>query len=134
MSPLQVAMMRARNVPRPIPEPPPEPVFEVMIGHHKPHREAITVASIVATVARFYRITTADIRGKCRMSRNTVPRHVAIYLAKMILAPTSMGLGRYFALDHSSILHAINKITRGIENDAKLASDIAEIRRRIVAR
>jgi chromosomal replication initiator protein len=50
------------------------------------------------------------IKGKTRHAHIVTARHLALYIMRNKYGKTSIELGKYFVLDHSTVLHAINKV------------------------
>ena len=91
-----------------------------------------SVVSIIAIVAAFYGLLSADIRRQCRRRPIARPRHVAMYLA---MAHTSFGrptLGNLFRRDRQTISHGFENIERLLGEDSELAADVAALRGHIL--
>lgn len=81
----------------------------------------ITVAEIQRVVGNHYGVSRADILSSRRTGPLVRPRHVAIYLSKMLTLHSLPAIGRLFAgRDHTSVLHAIRKIESLLPNDPML--------------
>ena len=91
-----------------------------------------SVVSIIAIVAAFYGLMSADITHPCRRRPIARPRHVAMYLA---MALTSFGrprLGWIFKRDRQTIYHGFANVTRLLGIDPELAADVAALRGHIL--
>ena len=78
----------------------------------------ITIGNIMKTVAENFDITVEEMKGKKRDKKYTNARHIAIYIAHELTDYTFMDLGNEFGgRDHSSIMHANNKIMEMIKTD-----------------
>ena len=78
----------------------------------------ITIGNIMKTVAENFSITVDEMKGKKRDKKFTNARHIAIYIAHELTDYTFMDLGNEFGgRDHSSIMHANNKIIEMIKTD-----------------
>ena len=76
------------------------------------HHGQISVEAIQKTVADYYKIKVADMYSKRRQAAIVLPRQVAMYLAKDLTEKSYVEIGELFGgRDHTTILHAVNKIT-----------------------
>jgi hypothetical protein len=100
------------------PEPDPQPAW--------PISNLVTIEKIQQTVCVTFQIPKRILLGTRRDHPVLIPRHIAIYLAR-ILTPNSLpGIGRKFGgLDHSTVLNAVRKIERLMLTDANLAHEVA---------
>lgn len=92
----------------------------------------LTVDEIQKVVATHYGITPADICSKRRTQSVVRPRHVAMYLAKTMTTRSLPDIGRRFGgRDHSTVIHAVNKVTALLEAGDPLADDIDRLTREL---
>jgi chromosomal replication initiator protein len=92
----------------------------------------VTVDDIQKTVAVYFDITVEDLHSKRRTKTVVRPRHIAMYLAKTLTTRSLPDIGRRFGgRDHSTVIHAVNKITDQLPSDAVLSEDIEALRRRL---
>lgn len=92
----------------------------------------VTVDEIQKTVAAYFSILPADINSKRRTQSVVRPRHIAMYLAKTMTTRSLPDIGRRFGgRDHSTVIHAVTKITSQLGSDPLLAEDVEAIRKRL---
>ncbi len=92
----------------------------------------VTVDDIQKAVAHYFDITVEDLHSKRRTKTVVRPRHIAMYLAKTLTTRSLPDIGRRFGgRDHSTVIHAVNKITDQLSSDAVLSEDIEALRRRL---
>lgn len=72
------------------------------------------VQEVVAQTSRHMGISVGAIIGPRRTKMVTHSRHIAMYLVKRYTLLTFTEIGAYFKRDHSSVVHAVNKITEMI--------------------
>ena len=85
----------------------------------------VTVDDIQKSVATHFSVTTADICSKRRTQNVVRPRHVAMYLAKTMTTRSLPDIGRRFGgRDHSTVIHAVKKVTDMIEGGDPIAEDV----------
>jgi chromosomal replication initiator protein len=91
-----------------------------------------SVDAIIDAVSMHYGVTRTDLLSARRTAALIVPRHVAMYLAKMLTTRSFPEIGRRFGgRDHTTIMHGARKIERMIADDARLAADVDAIKNRI---
>lgn len=114
---------------RPAPRPAPVRVPPVI-----PERVRLTTHDIIRTVAFHFKIHPEDITGPSRVASIVRPRQIAVYLSRDILRRSYPEIGRRFGgRDHTTALHAANKIGRLLPVDEDLAFDVAAITERLGA-
>lgn len=88
--------------------------------------------NVIKTVADFYGITINDLTKKSRKQEVVKPRQIAMYLlredSRSSFPEIGMKLG---GRDHSTVIHAYNKISKLINNDENLRQEIVLIRERL---
>jgi chromosomal replication initiator protein len=85
----------------------------------------VTVDDIQKSVATHFGVTPADICSKRRTQNVVRPRHVAMYLAKTMTTRSLPDIGRRFGgRDHSTVIHAVKKVTELIETGDPIAEDV----------
>lgn len=92
------------------------------------------VEKIIQHVAQRYHVTRMDLVSARRTGGVIRPRHIAIYLAK-ILTPLSLpSIGRLFGKrDHTTILHAIRKMSWLVETAPGIRDEVERLRAEIEA-
>lgn len=90
---------------------------------------AVTIDLIQKRVAAYYQINQADIVGKKRTKNIVVPRQIAMYLARELTDNSLPKIGKEFGgKDHTTVLHAIDKIEKQTKDDPKLDRDLTKLR------
>lgn len=91
-----------------------------------------TLSHILDVVASFYRLSRSDLLSASRRRRIVRPRQTAMALARELTANSTSRIGQRFGKrDHSTVLHAIEKITALAKDDLQIATDLAELRTRL---
>ncbi|WP_241094959.1 chromosomal replication initiator protein DnaA [Marinicauda algicola] len=92
----------------------------------------VSVDEIQKTVAAYFNLTVDDILSKRRTQSVVRPRHIAMYLAKTMTTRSLPDIGnRFGGRDHSTVIHAVNKIAERLPSDGVLAEDVEAIKRRL---
>jgi chromosomal replication initiator protein len=85
----------------------------------------ISIEEIQKVVAAHFNIKTADLRSPKRHKALVLPRQVAMYLSRQLTSCSYPEIGdRFGGKDHSTIIHAIKKIEKLLENDLQLRNTI----------
>jgi chromosomal replication initiator protein len=91
-----------------------------------------SLESIVSAVSQKFRIPVSDIRSKARNKQIAQARHVAMFLCYEHLNITLSEIGQFFSgRDHSSVIHAIDKIKRSKSENTQLFETISDIETKI---
>ena len=87
-----------------------------------------TIESIQAAVAKHFGIKIPDLKSATRSRNVSLPRQIAMYLIRKYTGVGFKDIGHYFGgKDHSTILHACNKIDKAIEFDPELRGNVESI-------
>lgn len=88
-----------------------------------------TVKNIQNVVANHFDISVMDMVSARRTKNLILPRHIALYLAKEMTEYSYPVIGRYFGgRDHSTIIHAVAKITARMESEPELKRTVDGLR------
>jgi len=87
-----------------------------------------SIPEIQRAVARRYGVTVEDLKADSRIRRLSFPRQVSMYLSRSLTAHSLPKIGVEFGgRDHTTVLHACDKIARESKNDADLAETIRRL-------
>lgn len=90
------------------------------------------IAKIQKAVANYFEITVEDLKSKKRNSKINYPRQIAIYLCRTYTEESLIKIGLEFGnRDHSTIIHACDKIENDIKINSELKNQIKEIKNNI---
>ena len=88
----------------------------------------ISIADIERVVADRYKLKGALLRSKKRNKEIAHARHVAMYLARTLTSASLPQIGRNFGdRDHTSVLHACNKIKGMVEEDWRVKEEVEQL-------
>ncbi len=78
----------------------------------------ITIEKIQKTVAESFQIKTSELKSSKRLKNLVFPRQIAMYICRKMTDLSYPEIGAKFGgKDHSTIIHAIKKIEKKIEED-----------------
>ena len=87
------------------------------------------INSIQKAVADYYKITVEVLKGKKRSANIAYPRMVAMYMCRFMTDQSFPRIGLEFGgRDHTTVMHACNKIEEDLKNNGQLKEIINEIK------
>ena len=107
-----------------------ETTQEVLHDILRAHDRRVTIEEIQRRVAEHYNIRLTDMSSARRARAVARPRQVAMYLAKQLTSRSLPEIGRKFGnRDHTTVIHAVQRITELMERDASFGEDVEMLRR-----
>ena len=92
----------------------------------------ITITDIQEAVASFYDIQIESFASKKRTKSIAFPRQIAMYLARELTDYSLPKIGEVFGgRDHSTVIHAHEKISKMITEDERFKQELEEVENRI---
>ena len=92
----------------------------------------VTLEIIQEIVASYFQIPVDDLHSKKRSRSIAFPRQIAMYLCRELTESSLPSIGQFFGgRDHTTVLHAYDKIKTEKETDDKLAKILTELVARI---
>ena len=111
-----------------------ETAQEVLHDILKAHDRRVTIEEIQRRVAEHWKIRLADMASPRRARTVARPRQVAMYLAKQLTSRSLPEIGRKFGdRDHTTVMHAVKRVTELMTRDAAFADDVELLRRMLEA-
>ena len=90
----------------------------------------ISVEQIQKVVASHFNIKLTELKSSKRLKALVIPRQIAMYLARQMTSCSYPEIGEKFGgKDHSTIIHAIKKIEKALEDDFRLRSTLENIKK-----
>src|SRR5881396_1474965 len=85
----------------------------------------ITIDQIQRKICDFFGIRLSDLKAKNRTKAIAFPRQIAMYLARQLTHASLSEVGRAFGgKDHTTVLHAVDKVQVLLQEDPKLRKTI----------
>lgn len=92
----------------------------------------ITIQKIQQVIGEKYNIRQDDFIAKKRTKSIAFPRQIAMYLSREMTDLSLPKIGEEFGgRDHTTVIHAHEKISRMLENDTTINQDIEEIKEQL---
>ena len=96
------------------------------------HLSQVSILKIQEDVAKYYHLQIKDLKGKKRVKNIVVPRQIAMYLSRELTDNSLPKIGAEFGgKDHTTVIHAHEKIQRLMKQDLTIQNEIAEIKETI---
>ena len=103
---------------------------EVLKNIIKDKNVEITIENIQKATCSFYDIKILDLKSKRKNKLLSSPRQIAMFLCRKHTKKSFPEIGKAFGgKDHSTVIHAVTKITGAIKEDSTLRASIASIER-----
>ncbi len=97
-----------------------------------PTKALPSVDRVQEVVARRWGVTPEGLRSKARTRTLTVPRQVAMFLARELLGLQLVEIGQAFGgRDHSTVIHSLGKVQKELERDRKFRDRVDLARREL---
>jgi chromosomal replication initiator protein len=92
----------------------------------------ITIGLIQDVVASYFNLRTEDFKSKRRTRNVSYPRQIAMYLARKLTDLSLPKIGDEFGgRDHTTVIHAFDKITNDLAMDEGLRDTLHEINKKL---
>ena len=90
------------------------------------------IETIQKKVADHFQIRHSDMTSKRRPNNIAIPRQIAMYLCRKHLGASFPEIGQQFGgKDHSTVVHAVNKIERCLGEDLALQRQMTQLEQRL---
>ncbi len=90
-------------------------------------KREITVNAIKKVVAEYFGIKITDIDSKSKKREFSYPRQIAMYLSRELTNTSLPQIGDAFGRDHTTIMHAYDKISTDCNNDAETKATVTKL-------
>jgi len=92
----------------------------------------IGIQEILRETCKYFGVTEDGVRGPRRTSEVTRPRQVCMYLTRNLTRHSLGEIGSHFShRDHTTVMHAIEKISTLMESDPTIRAAVTVIRERL---
>ena len=99
-----------------------------MLHNNKP--ASLTIKDIQNAVSKFYSVPIVDLKGKKRVKAIVMPRQIAMFLAREMTSSSLPKIGKEFGgKDHTTVIHAHEKITQAVKKNEQLKEEITQIKK-----
>ncbi len=97
-----------------------------------PKKRGVSAKKIIEVVSDFYNVTPEDLVKQSRKKEYVNPRQIAMYIIRKELETSLPSIGEFFGgRDHTTVIHAVDKIERVIKEKNSVKQEIALIHDRL---
>jgi chromosomal replication initiator protein len=101
-------------------------------GDSRPH-SLPTIERVQEVVARRWGVTPEGLRSKARIKTLTVPRQIAMFLAREMLQMQLVDIGQAFGgRDHSTVIHSVDKVQSQLQRDRQFKDRVDSARQELL--
>ena len=94
----------------------------------------LSVEEIIKKVSIHFNVKVTDLKSPKRLKAVVLPRQIAMYLARQLTSASYPEIGeRFGGKDHSTIIHAIRKVEKLIEENYQLRQTIETLKTSLVS-
>lgn len=88
----------------------------------------LQISKILEVVANYFQTSVPDLKGKKRVRQIVIPRQIAMYLSRELTDASLPKIGQEFGgKDHTTVMHACDKIARQIKTDTEIKSAVSDL-------
>lgn len=87
----------------------------------------LSAETIIDTVCKYYNVKKEQVLGKSRPKNVVIPRQMAMYIAREELNDSFPALVKYFNKDHSTIVHAYERVQKALKNNDRTRKELKDI-------
>ncbi len=97
-------------------------------------RSLPSIDKVQDVVARRWGVTPEGLRSKARIKSLTVPRQIAMFIAREYLQMQLVEIGQAFGgRDHSTVIHSVEKVQKQIQRDRTLRERVESAKQELFA-
>jgi chromosomal replication initiator protein len=97
-----------------------------------PKKRGVSAKKIIEIVSDFYNVQPEDLLKQSRKKEYVNPRQIAMFIIRKELETSLPSIGEFFGgRDHTTVIHAIDKIERNLKEKSGLKQEIDLIRDRL---
>lgn len=95
-------------------------------------KKYVNPKEVVETVANYFNLKPAVLRGDRRKKDLVWARHIAMYLLRIDLGVALESVGEYLGRkDHTTVMHAVDKIKANLLTSENLRTDVETVRKKL---
>jgi chromosomal replication initiator protein len=96
-----------------------------------PQEVKVEMMDVLRATAAHFNMPPDVVRGSGRVREVVVPRQVAMYLVRELTAHSLPEIGQFFGKDHSTVMHAVSKVTEQLGRDTDLTASVNALRQQL---
>jgi chromosomal replication initiator protein len=101
---------------------------EALRGFLKSQAKPVGMEAIQQAVAEHYKLKSSDMKARKRTEAIAFPRQIAMFLCRELTQASFPEIGQAFGgRDHSTVIHAVRKISQKMKSDAGFQKEIGQL-------
>lgn len=103
---------------------------QLNLADNSREQDTPSFSAISSATSQYFKVPLADMKSKSRLKNVAHARHVAMFLCYALIRPTPTyaEIGEFFGgRDHTSVMHAVEKIRKTSKINQVLSQDLLEI-------
>lgn len=105
-----------------------EDVKEALKDHDFSNKQNLTAERIIDCVCKYFSVRREDLLGKKKNKEIVEPRQICMYTICTLLDMPLLSIGQLFERDHTTVIHARDKITQLMEENQRIKIAVSDIR------
>jgi chromosomal replication initiator protein len=105
-----------------------EDVKEALKDHDFSNKQNLTAERIIDCVCKYFSVKKEDLLGKKKNKEIVEPRQICMYTICSLLDMPLLSIGQLFDRDHTTVIHARDKVTSLIEENQRIKIAVNDIR------
>ena len=105
-----------------------EDVKEALKDHDFSDKQNLTADRIIDCVCKYFSVKREDLLGKKKNKEIVEPRQICMYTICTLLDMPLLSIGQLFDRDHTTVIHARDKISQVIEENQRIKIAVNDIR------
>lgn len=103
-------------------------VKEALKDHDFSDKQNLTADRIIDCVCKYFSVRREDLLGKKKNKEIVEPRQICMYTICNLLDMPLLSIGQLFDRDHTTVIHARDKITQMMEENQRIKIAVSDIR------
>ncbi len=91
-------------------------------------KQKVSPEDAVGAILKYYSLGKKQLLGSCRAKQYSQPRQILMYLLRTQLSLPYEEVGRFVGRDHSTVMHAVEKIAQMASENVQIREDIQRIK------
>ena len=105
-----------------------EDLKEALKDHDFSNKQNLTAERIIDCVCRYFTVKKEDLLGKKKNKEIVEPRQICMYTICNLLDMPLLSIGQLFGRDHTTVMHARDKISQVIAENQRVKVAVEDIR------
>lgn len=105
-----------------------EDLKEALRDHDFSDKQNLTADRIIDCVCKYFSVKREDLLGKKKNKEIVEPRQICMYTICTLLDMPLLSIGQLFDRDHTTVIHARDKISQVMEENQRIKIAVSDIR------